>query len=64
MGAGAQLPVGLVDVRRSGRASGGVAVGAGERLPVGLKYVFRDPLWPGTWRCCSGRGSMTARGTS
>ena len=37
-------------------------MGAAARLRVGCKRV-RSPLWAGTWRCCSGRGSVTARGT-
>jgi hypothetical protein len=37
-------------------------VGAGAWLPVGCVERVKPPLRAGTWRCCSGRGSMTARG--
>ena len=49
-------------VGRSAGAHGGAAVGAGAPLSVGLLDVYRGPLGAGTWRCCSGRGSATARG--
>jgi hypothetical protein len=46
-------------VCRVHRAAG---LGQGERVPVGCADLCAPPLDMGVWRCCSGRGRVTARG--